>query len=229
MILISDSHVSIAHNNQSAFFQMLERLEQRSDPLVFLGDIFDLWVSLPRYQEPYQKRFLEWCDRLVKSGRTVGFIEGNHEFFVVERNSSCFSWSSPSGHQEGETLFVHGDLINKMDKNYLRFRKITKNPIAKTLVRFMPMGPRLAHKAKSDLKKTNQAFRIGLPEDALIAYAREMFSRGIHHILVGHFHQSYRYEEGEHRFLQILPDWYATGMVSIYDGKTVQSQHWESL
>jgi len=219
----------MAHNNHDAFFQMLSMLEKRDESLVFLGDIFDLWISLPRYEEPIQKQFLQWCSRLKASGRTIGFIEGNHEFFMVERNKSSFSWSSTREHRDGHTLFVHGDLINSRDKNYLRFRKITKNPITKTLVRYMPMGAALAHKVKNDLKKTNQAFRIGLPQDALECYARDMFQLGVRHILVGHFHQSFRYDGGEKRFLQILPDWYATGMVSFYDGEEVQSVHWKTL
>ena len=228
MIIIADAHVSAANGNVASFFEMLAVLEKRTETIVFLGDIFDLWVSLPGYQDRDQDRFLAWCAAQSKD-RTVGFVEGNHEFFVAERNPGCFSWCTGEMRLEGELCLVHGDQINQKDKNYLRFRKLTKNRMTKWIVRFLPLGRGMLDKLKKGLKKTNKNFRLALPEQEVDAYAREMFSKGARQILVGHFHQEYRYNDDDGRFLQILPDWFATRRVGLFDGRELVTRHWREL
>lgn len=228
MILVSDAHVCGGLGNTETFFEMLNKFESNDEDLVFLGDIFDLWIGLPRYETDYQRKFAAWCEQ-QKVRRRIGFVEGNHEFYVVRQHHGSFSWSTTCGHREGQTLFVHGDLINRADKNYLRFRTLTKNPLVRTLFRYLPYGPRLAHKIKKDLKNTNHAFRISLPEAALCDYAEQMFANGIDRVMVGHFHQAWRYEGTAGQYLQILPDWYSTGEVCRYDGEQAEILPWKAL
>ena len=228
MILITDAHVSVAHDNVEPFFQMLEKIKDYDDIIVFLGDIFDLWVSLPGYQEECQRRFLEWC-RERNQQKGVGFVEGNHEFFVVERNREAFSWSDGAGYESDGVLFVHGDLINPDDKKYFLLRRVTKNPLTRTIVRFLPFGARFAYYLKEKMKDANKEFKMGMPEAHIQNYAKQQFEAGHQHILVGHFHQPYRVDGPDGRFLQILPDWFATQFLSVYDGKDVRSLHWKEL
>ncbi|MEJ2365241.1 MAG: hypothetical protein P8017_11290, partial [Deltaproteobacteria bacterium] len=61
--------------------------------LVFLGDIFDLWVALPRYEDDAQRQFVAWC-REQKKHRTIGFMEGNHEYYLARNRAQDFSWCS---------------------------------------------------------------------------------------------------------------------------------------
>ncbi len=232
MILVADSHVSVSNQNAAPFFEMLDMLARLDRDLVFMGDIFELWVSLPRYEESIQKRFLRWC-KAQSARRRIGFVEGNHEFFVAENRSECFSWAVGDRWQDrGEGLLLtHGDQINQRDKNYLRFRKITKNPYARSLARVLPFGASLVHRLNRGLKKTNKDFRIGLPRPELAAFAEREFADGFKHILVGHFHQEYRYSDGDGRFLQVLPDWFSGQRVSLFDRDqgTLEFLHWQDL
>ena len=57
MILIADAHTGKA--NVGAFFEMLEAIADTGETVVFLGDIFDLWIGLPRYETDQHRRFLE--------------------------------------------------------------------------------------------------------------------------------------------------------------------------
>lgn len=207
---------------------MLTALEAGDEPVVFLGDIFDLWISLPRYEESMQRRFLAWC-RHQRQRREIGFVEGNHEFYVVRRHKHCFTWSSNWGKRRGDVLFVHGDLINREDRNYLRWRKLSKNFIMRTLVRFLPGGPRLVQKTKAKMKKTNQAFRLGLPKPALVAYARTQGQKGIAQVLVGHFHEAFSCEDGAR--LAVLPDWFADHWISRLEEACggIESGPWQQL
>ena len=125
-------------------------------------------------------------------------------------------------------LFVHGDLINTADKNYLRFRKLTKNRLAKWLVRWLPFGAKIAQKVKQKLKKTNRQFRIGLPKSALQEYADQQFQKGIHHIFVGHFHEEYQVAGPKGAALHVLPAWFSSEKICHIDEikGTVRSFHW---
>ena len=227
-IVVSDSHVSKNFENDSEFFEMLAHISRSEHDLVFLGDILDLWISLPGYEDEVQQRFLAWCTG-EKKRRMVGFVEGNHEFYVSQRHGDAFSWSTGEHHVMDHAYMVHGDQINLHDKNYLRWRKISKNPATRITFRFLPFGPAIARKLKSGLKKTNKAFRINLPQKEVDRFGQELFDKGFRHVIVGHFHKDYRLDGQPGQFLQIMPDWYATGKIGLYDGDQLRMMHWKEL
>lgn len=230
MLIITDAHVSEANGNVVRFFAMLKALEQGREDLVFLGDIFDLWISLPRYEEPIQHRFSEWCREAARN-RRIGFVEGNHEFYVVQHHRDSFTWSSDWGRREGDTLFVHGDLINRDDHNYLRWRKLTKNALTQCLVRLLPGGPGLAMKLKQKMKKTNKAFRLHLPVQALDEYAIKCYAQGIRNVFVGHFHERYDHAGPSGSGLHVLPDWFSSETITRFQPhqNLLRSTHWQTL
>jgi UDP-2,3-diacylglucosamine hydrolase len=221
MIIIADAHLSPAKGNIDDFFQMLGAFEQNNEDLVFLGDIFDLWIALPSYESDFHRKFISWC-REQRNRRKIGFIEGNHEFFLAEERGKCFSWcSNATGWRDGNgNFFAHGDQINRNDKNYLLFRKLTKNKVAKTLIRHLPFGPFFAESLKLGLKKTNQEIRRHLPEDEIAIFAEARFADGVKTIFLGHFHQEYNYRNPKNRALYILPAWYSTGQVTLYESES---------
>lgn len=226
MLIVTDAHVSAANGNQEEFAEMLSALERFEGEIVFLGDIFDLWIGLTRYEEPAQRAFVAWCAN--RGG--VGFVEGNHEFYVVRRHRAAFAWSSDWGRRSGGLLFVHGDLINRADHKYLRWRKLSKNAAMRWFVRCLPFGTRLVQRVKRKMKKTNMAFRLHLPEEALSQYCRDRSAEGVTRIFVGHFHQAFACEHGGCH-LTVLPDWFSTGMITAYDRDTgaLQSAPWRQL
>lgn len=217
MIFVTDAHVAPRLGNVDAFFEMLSLLAQTQEDVVFMGDIFDLWIGLKRYEGPEHRRFVAWC-RTERVRRRIGFVEGNHEFFVVQRHRDAFTWSDGAELQPAETgiLVVHGDLINRNDLNYLRFRKWSKTQAVRALVWLLPFGATLVERLKKKLKKTNKAFRIHLPEDELAAFAAARLEPGVRRILVGHFHHEYVVAGATGGCLNVLPDWYATGKVAHY-------------
>ena len=233
MIIIADAHIDDDDRDvESGFFQMLQVIEKTDQDVIFLGDIFDLWVALPRYEKEIHKLFLAWCKR-QKDHRTVGFIEGNHEYYVADERNDYFSWCSDAAgwRDDKGNLFCHGDQINRNDKNYLRFRKFSKNNISKTIVRFFPFGPRLGMLFKRYLKKTNLDFRKHLPEDMIAAYAESEFKDDVSKIFVAHFHREYTYRNPEAKALYVLPGWYETKQITLYDKESdhVHSLHWRDL
>ena len=218
MIIVADAHINEAAGNFASFYKTLEIIGESEQDIIFLGDIFDLWFALPRYEKDSHRQFLAWC-RNQKNHRSIGFIEGNHEFFLAEERCAYFTWCSPGPYMldDAGNLFVHGDLINNNDTKYLLLRKLTKNHFAKFILRYLPFGPRIALRIKRMLKKTNMTFRKYLPEDKIREFADTHFSNGVQTIFVGHFHRNYHYRNPEYGKLHVLPDWYSTHQVTLFE------------
>ena len=232
MILIADAHVDDDIGNDADFFRMLHTFENYDHDVVFLGDIFDLWIALPRYEKNIHRNFLSWC-QAQKTHRSIGFIEGNHEYFVAQEKRNYFSWCSDSAKWQDHhgNLFCHGDQINRRDKNYLRFRKFSKNKITKSIVRYLPFGPQIGELLKRQLKRTNLEFRKELPKAEIARFADDRFADGVHTIFMAHFHQDYLYRDSEANALYILPGWFKSKHVTLYDmgSKQITSHHWQEL
>ncbi len=217
LILVADAHVSKARGNAPAFFRLLDALARFDDDLVFLGDIFDLWVALPRYENELHRRFLNWC-RQQKQRRAIGFLEGNREFFLTTSHADAFSWcvTGPWHQDQSENLFCHGDQINRLDWRYLSFHRLSKNRLSRLLLHGLPLGPALAEHLKRRLKHTNPAFRRRLPIDQIEVFAEARFREGARTIFAGHFHRPYTYYSPGGGQLHALPAWMSSGCVSRY-------------
>lgn len=232
MIIITDAHISKARGNHTAFFKMLAAIERTEHDLILLGDIFDLWIALPRYEEDLHIKFTAWCQE-QKHRRTIGYLEGNHDFFLASQRAEAFTWCSNGAWRQDEAgiLFVHGDQINRKDLKYLALRKLTKNSMTKYILRYLPYGPDIAKSFKRGLKKTNKQFRIQIPLDEIKFFADNRFAEGIDIGFVGHFHQEYCYQNRESKKLFVLPDWLATQKITLYqkNPKKITMMHWKEL
>lgn len=217
MIIVTDAHVSKARGNDTAFFQMLAAIENTAHDLIFLGDIFDLWVALPRYETRIHHRFISWC-REQKQNRTIGFLEGNHEFYLANQRGEAFTWCSSAAwwQDEAGTLYAHGDQINRKDTSYLRFRKMSKNSITRYILRYLPLGPALAEALKKGLNSTNREARMQIPWDEINFFADNRFVEGVDTIFMGHFHREYCYSSRRSKKMYLLPDWLATQKLALF-------------
>jgi UDP-2,3-diacylglucosamine hydrolase len=232
MIIVTDAHIGPAAENYNTFCRMLEAFEKTDYDLIFLGDIFDLWIALPRYEKDIHAHFRGWC-RAQKANRTIGFLEGNHEFFLADEKTDTFTWCAPNAwrRDQNRILFVHGDQINRKDRIYLGFKKLTKNKITKFILRNLPRGPSLIGSIQLGLNQINNKYRCHIPEDEIKSFAESKFDEGIDTIFVGHFHCEYRYHNCGSKQLFVLPDWLSTQKITLYHErlKKVSTIHWREL
>lgn len=217
MIIIADAHAGVRNGLGPEFLNMLKALENSAEDLVFLGDIFDLWIAFPRYEKTLHREFVNWC-RAQKERRKIYFVEGNHEFFVDARRRAAFTAynDSQGGLQLGKFLFVHGDRVNHNDRNYLRFRNIIKSGVASFFVRFTPCGPKITHYFKESLNKTKHNFRKYIPKTEIMTFAQKAKNRGIEILFLGHFHHG-EIVETDGLTVCMVPDWYKTRQVAHFD------------
>jgi UDP-2,3-diacylglucosamine pyrophosphatase LpxH len=95
----------------------------------------------------------------------------------------------------------------------------------------LPFGPQISKSIKRGLKKTNANFRLQLPRAEIEDFARARFAEGVNIIFIGHFHMQYHYRSCDAKELHVLPDWFSTQKVTIYDrdSKEIKSIHWEEV
>ncbi len=217
MIIIADAHISTEDGSHAAFFDMLHAFEANSHDLIFLGDIFDLWISLPGYETEIHHRFMAWC-KAQKQRRIIGFIEGNHEFFTAQQRKECFSWCTDrEWYADGRgNLFCHGDRINRQDRKYLLFRTFSRNILTRTLLRVLPFGPEISDRIKGGMRQTNRAFRKYLPVAEIAAFAVNRFRQGSQNVFLGHFHRDMCCEHGRRR-LCLVPAWKDGEQIALVD------------
>ena len=101
----------------------------------------------------------------------------------------------------------------------------------KSILRYLPFGPQMGELLKIQLKKTNLEFRRRLPKAEITRFADDRFSEGVHTIFVAHFHQDYLYRNAEAHALYIIPGWFRSKHVTLYDmeSKHVSSHHWREF
>ena len=231
MIIIADAHVSSHLGNVIPFFNMLKAFEKNHHDIIFLGDIFDLWIALPNYEEKIHKDFLVWCKK-QKKHRSIGFIEGNHEFFLASQKKEFFSWCTDlPWYKDGYgCLFCHGDTINQKDTGYLFFKKLIKNSVVRFILMRLSFGPALTVKIRKALKKRNSKIKKYLPETEIIDFGKSMFKKGIETVFTGHFHQEYIVCSNSQK-LYVLPDWFLTENIAVYDkiSKKLHFCHWSEI
>ncbi|MCK5801478.1 MAG: metallophosphoesterase [Lentisphaeria bacterium] len=239
VLLVADSHVRTDGEECGEFFDMLDAISRSSvETIVFLGDIFELWISLPGYSSAATDRFLAWC-RKEKGRRTVGFVEGNHDFNIAGGEGDAFTFSARSHWtNEDGLMFTHGDRIDRRDVLSTLFRLVIDCRLMGWLVT-RSFGKRLVRWVKRNTGHAKRGRRSGtpklrtLPESEIRRFAEAWFKKGVKTILCGHFHQCqvYVYEGAAGQRLQILPAWRETRTLARYNPVTgeLQTSHWRDL
>lgn len=232
--LIADSHLGGPAAPIEPFIAMLGGLEQPS-AVVFLGDLFTVWLAPPKYREPAAQRVLDAFGALREQGARTVFVVGNREFLLPATSETARAWGIPfdaivpgaavlawAGRAYGLT---HGDLVNRRDTQYLRWRRLSRSRAFTTLFQAMPGGlaRRLARVLERSLAQTNREIKIQYPVDELEAFARAVLP-GLDGFFIGHFHRDETITvPGLSATLRIVPDWHARRTVlRLYPGGIVE-------
>ncbi len=193
ILLIADSHLT-EHCPQRAVFRfLLEKISSSDYDVLFLGDIFDVWIGCSGYETSVHQEFMEWCLR-EKENRNIWFMEGNHEFFIKQKRAQYFTEVFPDAAvlDNGALYAAHGDRINKKDKPYAFLRGILRNPFSYFIMKlfgFTGLGASFSGKVRKDLKATNMKQKHYFPEDEIRQLERYLQSHDITTAVVGHFHR----------------------------------------
>lgn len=202
---ISDLHLkSMEERNSQKLLRFLLSLWQQPQgtvtQLCFVGDIFDLWVS---NHEVFVKRWnpiIKAIESLVKKHRTqLIYFEGNHDVHIApfwEKKMGATVLTEPLTGLFGPWVIhmAHGDLINKNDKKYLKFRAKIRSRFIKFMAHNLPGGfwDWAGKKMSAASAKHSRIERLDQQDHLRILirdYAKEIAQRDrCNFVITGHFH-----------------------------------------
>ncbi len=218
--LVADSHLGDARAPAPEFVAMLRGLPQ-ARAVVFMGDLFQVWLALPNYWDAQARAVLDAFRALQAAGTRTVFVVGNREFFLprtaaetrarglpfdaIVPGAAVLTWA---GRRYGLT---HGDVISLGDTQYLKWRHFSRGRAFEALFRAMPGGVarRIARWLERALSTTNREIKIQYPADELQAFAR-LALPGLDGFFIGHFHRDEAIAApGQTATLRIVPDWFS--------------------
>jgi UDP-2,3-diacylglucosamine hydrolase len=224
LYLIADSHLGDRRAPPGEFVAMLRGLE-RPRAVVFLGDLFTVWLAPPKYREPVAQEVLAGFQSLRDRGAYTVFVVGNREFFLPRSAAEAQRWGLPfdaivpgaavltwAGRRYGLT---HGDLASRHDLPYLKWRWLARSWPFEAAFRAMPAGlaRRIARRLERSLATTNREIKIQYPAEDLQAFAQAVVP-GLDGFFIGHFHRDeVIVVPGQTAALRIVPDWHARKVV----------------
>src|SRR5688572_17805530 len=194
IVLLGDAHLREEDPEVGAFVRFLDRLPGDIGALAILGDLFAVWIGSPDLQRPHHRQVIAALERLRSRGCLLLYIEGNHDFFLERIDGGrLFDRLAPDSLEvtvSGRRIHLaHGDLVNTRDRQYLAWRRLSKNRLFFSTFSLLPARARLsiADRLEERLAKTNVDFRGGFPFSECEAYARRRMARGDEVLVFGHF------------------------------------------
>jgi UDP-2,3-diacylglucosamine hydrolase len=195
LVFVGDVHLEQDDPCLDAFLRFLDGLEPTSRCIVFLGDLFNLWIGRPELEQPHQTAVVQRLTGLRRRGVRVRYVEGNRDY----RLGPCYagralddaSDRAMTEHFAGRTIVaVHGDMANPADRRYRRWRRISRSRLVWTIFNLLPRSVRLrlAHSLERRLRASNREFKVRFPEEAVRDYAEAVLGGSGDALVLGHFH-----------------------------------------
>lgn len=213
LVFIGDVHLEGEDRAFEEFLSFLERISGSTSRLVLMGDLFNLWIGREESEGPAQRRLVERLVELRGRGLVVRYLEGNRDYHVGRRHSgSAFDDAGPRGIVEthgGHRIFaVHGDLVNRADRQYRLWRRISRSGLLWGLYSLIPRGRRMrvVEQLEQRMRSTNLDFKRRFPEDEVRRYAAPYLAQGHDAVVLGHFHVEKELLAPGGRIL-VLPEW----------------------
>lgn len=217
LAFIGDAHIDHDDPSLSDFLRFLERLGDRASCIVFLGDLFNIWIGGPGMEQPHQAAVVEVLEDLRSRGVVIRYLEGNRDYRIGPGYAgTAIDDASDEGLVErfgGHSFFVtHGDLVNVEDRQYRLWRRFSRSAPVWALVRLLPERRRvaMAETLEKRMRQTNLAYKQAFPEAQVRAYAASRFREGHDVVVLGHFHVEKDLSadsDGASGRILVLPEW----------------------
>lgn len=195
LAFVGDVHLDREDPHLEAFLSFLDRLGRTSRRIVFLGDLFNVWLGRRELEQPHQAAVLAKLRDLRGRGVSIGYVEGNRDFHIgAGYGGEAIDVASDAAlveEQGGTRLYAaHGDLVNARDLRYRLWRAVSRSAPVWRLFNGLPAPHRLrlAESLERRLRATNVAYKKDFPEDAVRGFAARILPRGFDVVVLGHFH-----------------------------------------
>ena len=195
-LIISDLHLTPERPSiAQAFCHYLQQRASQFDALYILGDFFEYWVG-DDAMDDFQHNIAQQLKTFSDSGKPLYLMVGNRDFAIGKQFLALtgVQWlEDPTliTHLGQPIVLTHGDLLCSEDKQYLRYRRIVRNPILIALLRRLPLSyrQRLGDKIRRQSKQAKSGKQLEIM-DVTSTTVVEMMQRFNSSILIhGHTHR----------------------------------------
>jgi UDP-2,3-diacylglucosamine hydrolase len=209
--LIADGHFHGAAHEPALLATLVGQASARGmTELSILGDLFDIWLGLAGLDKPWHARLLAPLYDIKQAGVRLRYVVGNRDYFLKEWNERHQLFDTVVDGEErldspqGPLLLAHGDLVNRADRPYRRWRAFSRSTPLALVARILPRSTleRIAAKVAEKLGATNRFHKSYFPETELRARAREL-PTGALTLVFGHFHEHHDLIEGDKRIITL--------------------------
>jgi UDP-2,3-diacylglucosamine hydrolase len=217
-LFVSDLHLpETASPLRSAFLAFLAGPARAAQAVYLLGDLFEYWigddVGIQRYGAE-----TDALRQLVDSGVRVWFQGGNRDFilgdaFFARTGVQPLPDPYVSEIEGVRTLLSHGDVFCTDDRNYQRWRRFSRIPVAQRIFHALPL--RLRRAFGDNLRSHSEQARSYKPASILDVNAhaieRAFATSGAQCMIHGHTHRPAEHHlevGGQPRERIVLADWH---------------------
>jgi len=195
LVFVGDVHLDRDDSRLEAFLSFLDDLRPTVGRVVFMGDLFNVWIGRRELEQPHHRAVVERLESMRREGIVIRYIEGNRDYRIEDAYvGRALDDSTAGGIEEsigGRRLFaIHGDLANPRDRQYRTWRWVSRSSLAWMVLGGIPRGRRLrfVDGLEDRLRRANLDFKQDFPETEVRAYATGFLGRGYDAVVLGHFH-----------------------------------------
>ncbi|MDX1389450.1 MAG: hypothetical protein R3344_09695 [Acidobacteriota bacterium] len=195
LVFVGDVHLDREDPDLDAFVDFLGRLAPTVSRLVFIGDLFNLWIGSRELEQPHHRRVIDALGEMRHRGMRICYVEGNRDFHIGPLYEGTVFDLVTGGTLVEEfgshsVLAVHGDLANTRDAQYRVWRRFSRSRPFWWIFNLVPRGRRfaLAESLENRMRVTNLQQKRTFPEDEIRSYAAGFHAAGHDTVVLGHFH-----------------------------------------
>lgn len=199
--VIADSHLGTKPGDEERMIRFIDSVDPSVYSILFLGDLFHIWAGPKRYHTPSVSRVLERISEFRRAGGSTYLVAGNRDVFFREEKNFREKNRLPFDRIElnfmelefngRKLLAFHGDTVNRLDRQYLCWRKLIRSAWFRFIFGLLPspLVKKIMFSLEEKLKRTNPSFRKAFPEEEWLAFLESVaaeFDPAM--VLAGHFH-----------------------------------------
>jgi UDP-2,3-diacylglucosamine hydrolase len=207
---VGDVHLDRNDDALGDFLAYLDGLAPRAGRIVLMGDLFNLWIGEPSLEQDHHRAVVATLRRLRAGGTEIHYLEGNRDYRIAGAHlGRSFDAVSDEGLDEswgGRRIWAaHGDLVNRRDRQYRTWRRLSRTQAAWALFSAIPRAQRfaLAESMERRMRATNAGMKREFPEAMIREYAEHHMTMRGAAVVLGHFHVERQLQDR----IFVLPEW----------------------
>ncbi len=195
----------------------------QAQTLYILGDFFEYWIG-DDVMDDFHQLIADRLRALTEAGVALFFMPGNRDFLIG--NTFCQQiggtlLSDPTLITLGSepVLLMHGDSLCTRDTDYMRFRRVVRNPLIQRLFLALPKRFRrnIAQKLRHNSRTSARQKPMMLMDVTDTAVTESLLSHRVKTLIHGHTHRAYMHELPNQCQRIVLGDWDKLGWYLRHD------------